>query len=220
MPVRRIRAQRMTTAAKKRSKKTGLPPGSLIHIGEQKTDEIKITIREFGEDQYSETRDASFDQCARIKDEATVTWVNVEGIHHVETLERLGECYGLHPLVLEDILATDQHPKMEDYDNYVYVVVKLFTYDNGNSDSTVIEQFSMIIGSNYILSFLEKETDIFAPIVERIRNNKGRIRKMGADYLGYALLDSIVDRYFVILGSDWSCWRRNWLPIQARPPCK
>jgi magnesium transporter len=189
----------MARYIKKRSKKVGLPPGSLVHIGERKAEQVKITIREFGQDQYYETSLNTFDQCVPLKNKTTVTWINVDGVHHVETLEKLGECYGLHPLVLEDILATDQHPKMEDYDEYVYVVLKMFSSDNEGTAETVIEQFSMIIGSNYIISFQEKESDIFVPIIERIRNAKGRIRKMGADYLGYALLDTIIDRYFLIL---------------------
>ena len=191
----------MARFVKKRSKKVGLPPGSLIHIGERKTEQIKITVREYDENHYYEAEYTSFDQCVPVKTKTTITWINIDGIHHIETLEKLGECYGLHPLVLEDILATDQRPKMEDYDDYVYVVLKVFSYDNGKVNETDVDQFSMIVGPNYIISFQEKETDIFAPIVERISNMKGRICKMGADYLGYSLLDTIIDRYFISLES-------------------
>ncbi len=189
----------MARFIKRRSKKLGLPPGSLIHLGEHKTEKVKITVYQFSESQYSETSLESLEQCVPLKDATILTWINVDGIHNIETLEKLGKCYGFHPLVLEDILATDQRPKMEDYDDYLYVVLKVFSYDQDKTDETVIEQFSMIIGHNYIVSFQEKESDLFAPIIDRIRNGKGKIRKMGADYLCYALLDSIVDRYFVIL---------------------
>jgi magnesium transporter len=127
-----------------------------------------------------------------------VTWINIDGLHQIEILEKIGECYGLHPLVLEDILNTDQRPKMEDYSNYIYIVLKML--DQGNkSNEIATEQISLILGPNFVFSFQEKEGDVFDPIRERIRNGKGRIRKMGADYLAYALLDSIVDNYFIIL---------------------
>lgn len=189
----------MARTIKRRSKKAGLPPGSLVHIGEQKTDRVKITIMEFGESECTEQVVDSFDRCFPMKDKSIVTWINVDGIHHVDTLAKLGECYGFHPLVLEDILNTDQRPKMEDYDGYLFVVLKILTSNSGSIDETMVDQFSMIIGSNYVISFQEKETDLFATLAERIRNSKSRIRKMGADYLTYTLLDTIVDRYFLVL---------------------
>jgi magnesium transporter len=124
--------------------------------------------------------------------------MNVDGLHQVEILEKLGECYGLHPLVLEDILNTDQRPKMEDYGEYIYIVLKALDY-NDKSNEIETEQISLILGSNFVFSFQEREGDTFDPIRERIRNGKGRIRSMGADYLAYALVDSIVDNYFIIL---------------------
>jgi len=122
----------------------------------------------------------------------------VDGIHQVEVLELLGECFGLHPLVLEDILNTDQRPKMEDFSEYIFVVLKTFSY-NDQSDEVEPEQISLILGPSLVLSFQERAGDVFDPIRERIRNGKGRIRRMGADYLAYALLDSIVDHYFIVL---------------------
>jgi magnesium transporter len=127
-----------------------------------------------------------------------VTWINVDGLHQVEVIEKLGECYGLHPLVLEDILNTDQRPKMEDYGEYIYIVLRDLDYSD-KSNEIEGEQISLIVGSNFVFSFQEREGDTFDPIRDRIRNNKGRIRKMGADHLAYALLDSIVDNYFIIL---------------------
>jgi magnesium transporter len=124
--------------------------------------------------------------------------MNVDGLHQVEILEKLGECYGLHPLVLEDILNTDQRPKMEDYGEYIYIVLKALDY-NDKSNEIETEQISLILGSNFVFSFQEREGDTFDPIRERIKTGKGRIRRMGADYLAYALLDSIIDNYFIIL---------------------
>jgi magnesium transporter len=112
----------------------------------------------------------------------------VDGLHQVEILETLGECYGLHPLVLEDILNTDQRPKMEDYGDYIYIVLKMLDQNNKGNE-IVTEQISLILGPNFVFSFQERAGDTFDQIRERIRNSKGRIRKMGADYLAYTLLD-------------------------------
>jgi len=158
----------------------------------------KITIMDYDEAQFEEKEVETIDECFLFKDKPTVTWINIDGLHQVEILEKLGECYGLHPLVLEDILNTDQRPKMEDYGEYIYIVLKALDY-NDKSNEIETEQISLILGSNFVFSFQEREGDTFDPIRERLRNSKGRIRKMGADYLAYTLLDSIVDNYFIIL---------------------
>ncbi len=188
----------MPELMKKRSRKAGLPPGTLIHIGEKKTEEVKITIMDYDETQLQEKEAKTFDECFPYKGRPTVTWINVDGIHQIETLEKLGECFELHPLTLEDVLNTDQRPKMEDFGDYMYIVLKMFSYNDKNNE-ILIEQVSFILGSNFVLSFQENVGDVFDPIRERIRSGKGRIRKMGADYLLYSLLDAIVDNYFIIL---------------------
>jgi magnesium transporter len=188
----------MPKLIKKRSKKAGLPPGTLIHIGEKKTEELKITVIDYEETHFEEREVKRVEECFVFKDKPTVTWMNVDGLHQVEILEKLGECYGLHPLVLEDILNTDQRPKMEDYGEYIYIVLKALDY-NDKSNEIETEQISLILGSNFVFSFQEREGDTFDPIRERIKTGKGRIRRMGADYLAYALLDSIIDNYFIIL---------------------
>src|SRR4030042_6053198 len=188
----------MPELMKKRSRKAGLPPGTLIHIGEKKTEEVKITIMDYDEIQLQEKEAKTFNECFPYKGRPTVTWINVDGIHQIETLEKLGECFELHPLTLEDVLNTDQRPKMEDFGDYMYIVLKMFSYNDKNNE-ILIEQVSFILGSNFVLSFQENVGDVFDPIRERIRSGKGRIRKMGADYLLYSLLDAIVDNYFIIL---------------------
>ena len=204
----------MQKLTKKRSKKAGLPPGSLIHIGEKKKEEIKISILDYDETNFQEKEAKTIDECFLLKDKPTVTWINVDGIHQIEILEKLGNCFGLHPLVLEDILNTDQRPKIEDYNDYIYIVLKMLYYKENNplsppfskggigvfSDGITIEQISLIIGRNFVISFQEGiEGDVFNSVRERIRNDKGRIRKMGSDYLAYSLIDAIVDNYFIIL---------------------
>jgi magnesium transporter len=188
----------MPRLIKKRSTKAGLPPGTLVHIGEQKAEEARITAIVYDEARFQEQEIKTVEECFLFKDKPTVTWINVDGIHEVEVLELLGECFGLHPLVLEDILNTDQRPKLEEFGDYIFVVLKTFSY-NDQSDELEPEQISLILGPSFVLSFQEREGDVFNPIRERIRNGKGRIRKMGADYLAYCLLDSIVDHYFVVL---------------------
>jgi magnesium transporter len=188
----------MSRLIKKRSKKAGLPPGSLIHIGEKKEGMAKITLLDYDEAHVLEKEVSATEECLVFKDQPTVTWIDVDGIGHIETIQRLGDCYGLHPLVLEDILNTDQRPKIEDYDRYSYIILKmLFCHQSGQVEA---EQISLILGRNFLFSFREgRGEDVFDPIRERIRNGKGRIRKMGADYLAHALIDAIVDRYFIIL---------------------
>ncbi|MFW9906710.1 MAG: magnesium and cobalt transport protein CorA, partial [Candidatus Thorarchaeota archaeon] len=107
---------------KKRSEKAGLPPGSPVHIGKKKTEEIKISILEYGEEKYDELLTNSIEDCLSFKEKSTVTWIDVEGLHDLKTVEKIGECFNLHPLLLEDILNTDQRPKSDDYDTQLYLV--------------------------------------------------------------------------------------------------
>ncbi|TVL98955.1 MAG: magnesium and cobalt transport protein CorA [Candidatus Brocadia sp. WS118] len=187
----------MAKLIKERSRKAGLPPGALVHIGEKKTEQIKITILEYDEMHFREQEAKTIEECFPSKDKSrpTVAWINIDGIHRSDILGKLGECFGLHPLIVEDIMNTDQRPKIEDFDEYNYIVLKMLHLDG----EIVSEQVSLILGSNFVLSFLEGDGDVFRVIRDRIRTNKGRIRKMGADYLAYCLLDAIVDNYFIIL---------------------
>ena len=189
----------MARLIKQRSKKAGLPPGSLVHIGEKTCDKGKVTILDYDEAHVQEKEVETIEECFIFKDQPTVTWINVDRIDDVKMIERLGECYGLHPLVLEDILNTDQRPKLEDYGEYSYIVLRMLHYQD-RSGQIESEQISLILGRNFVFSFQEgKEGDVFGPLRERIRNNKGRIRKLKADYLAYALLDAVVDQYFLIM---------------------
>ena len=188
----------MSRLFKKRSIKMGLPPGTLVHIGEKKTEEIKITVIDYDETNFQEREIKLIEECFSFKDKPTITWINVEGIHRTDIIQKLGDCYGFHPLVIEDILNTDQRPKIEDYKDYIYIVLKMLS--NNKSPEIIVEQVSLILGPNFVISFQEGMAgDVFNPVRERIRNGKGRIRSMGADYLAYSLVDSIVDNYFIIL---------------------
>ncbi|MDD2902093.1 MAG: magnesium/cobalt transporter CorA [Syntrophales bacterium] len=182
---------------RKHAQKTGLPPGSLIYTGDRVSAQAKISIIEYDEQHYEEREIASFDECLLLQDKPGVTWIKVEGLHAVENLEKLGDCFNLHPLVLEDILHTDQRPKIEDFDDYLFIVLRMINYDENNALSS--EQISLILGSNFVISLQESNEAIFAAILERLRTSKGRMRKYGPDYLAYALMDLIVDHYFVVL---------------------
>lgn len=183
---------------KKRTRKTGLPPETLIYTGDRKDETIKIHVIDYDESNFQEAELAAVEACIPYKDKPTVTWVNVDGVHNVPLLEKLGDCFGLHRLVMEDIMNTDQRPKMEDFGDYLYIVFKMLSI--GKSGEIVHEQTSIILGANFALSFQEgAEGDVFNLIREHLRNSTGRIRKMGADYLAYSLLDAVVDNYFVVL---------------------
>ncbi len=189
----------MSRLIKKRSKKAGLPPGSLVHIGDKRTDKVRITVMDYDEMHLQEKELSAIEECFVFKGKPTVTWINVEGVHQPDIMQKLGDCYGFHPLVLEDILNTDQRPKIEDYADYLYIVLKMLHPAN-HGNAMAIEQVSIILGPNFVISFQEGvEGDAFDPIRERIRSDKGRIRKSAADYLAYSLLDAIVDNYFVVL---------------------
>ncbi len=184
---------------KQRSKKSGLPPGSLVHIGEKKIGDIQITLIDYDDAHFEEKEIKSVDECFPFKDKSTVTWINIEGLHQIEILEKLGNFFGVHPLAQEDILNTDQRPKLEDFENNTFIVIKILSY-NEKKNEIISEQVSIILGSNYVISFQEGiEGDVFEPVRERIRKHKGRIRQAGSDYLNYRLLDAIVDNYFIVL---------------------
>lgn len=188
----------MPKFTKKRSKKAGLPSETLMYTGEKKDEKVIIHVIDYDETNFLETELSAAEACIPYKNKPTVTWINVDGVHNVPVLEKLGDCFGLHRLVMEDILNTDQRPKAEDFGEYLYIVLKMLS--NGRSGEIVTEQISIVVGSNFVLSFQEGvEGDVFNLIRERLRNGKGRIRKMGADYLTYSLLDAVVDNYFVIL---------------------
>ncbi|HEY6873266.1 MAG TPA: magnesium/cobalt transporter CorA [Geobacteraceae bacterium] len=188
----------MTRIIKKRSHKVGLPPGTLVHIGEKSTREASATVICYGRDRLEEQEIRGAAECFTFAETAGVTWVNVEGLHDLELIRRLGECQGFHPLMLEDIVSTDQRPKLEDYDDCLFVVLKMLNTQGTGEVAT--EQISLVVGANYVISFQEGlDGDAFDPVRERIRNGKGRIRTMGADYLAYALIDAVVDGYFGVL---------------------
>lgn len=182
----------------RRASKKGLDPGSLVYVGKPQTEPPRITVLDYDAETFLEKYAATCQECFAFRDTATVTWINVDGVHDPAIVEAIGGHFGLHPLILEDILTTSQRPKMEDLGDRLYVVVRMLEYDETKGEIGT-DQLSLILGRNFVISFQERRGDMFDPIRDRIRRAKGRIRKMGPDYLAYALLDAVVDHYFFVL---------------------
>ncbi|UCF06135.1 MAG: magnesium/cobalt transporter CorA [bacterium] len=187
----------MRTIGKQR-KKVGLPPGTIVYSGEKRVERVRITLIDYDETHFQEKEAGAIEECFPFKEEPTVTWINIDGLHDVELVEKLGTHFGIHPLVLEDIVSVGQRPKFEEYDGFLFIVVKMLSY-NDERNELLTEQVSLLVGENYVISFQEREGDVFDLVRQRIRGKKGRIVKQGADYLAYALLDVIIDNYFTIL---------------------
>lgn len=186
---------------KRRSHKTGLPPGTLVHIGERKTDKVSFTLFQYYEAECRERRPKDIDDVLAALSQSeseTVTWLDVGGIHDVTVIERLGAFFHLHPLLLEDVVNTEQRPKAEEYEQHGYVVLKML-YCGADRSMIHTEQISLVYSPRFVVSFQENGGDVFAPIRERLRDGRGQVRKCGADYLMYTLVDAIVDSYFSVL---------------------
>ncbi len=180
-------------------KAVALPPGTLEFAGERKIAEPKITLWDYDKDHIERRKDVSPEDCLPYRDTPRITWINVDGLHDTGLISKLGTHFGLHPLVMEDIVNVYQRPKLEDYGDYIYIVAKMLEYDR-SENRVGMEQVSIVVARNFVLSFQEREGDVFDPVRERLEKT-GRIRMANSDYLAYALLDAIVDNYFVILES-------------------
>ena len=178
--------------------KTGLSPGSLVFVGHRKTSKTAIDIIDYTSKEHREFRTEETKDFFPLKDSPSISWIDIKGIHNEELVASIGEHFRIHPLVLEDILNTHQRPKIEIFDEYIFLVLRMLNWDEKRK-IIESEQISLIIGSSYVISFQEREDDIFKPLRDRIRSGKGRIRNMGSDYLAYALLDITVDNYFLVL---------------------
>ncbi len=189
----------MVKLLRKRSVKSGLPPGSLVHIGNKYTDKVTVSTILYDEGNFTEWNVDRKDDIDRLKGLQGNEWINVEGVHDLGIIETFGRVFNLHPLLLEDIMNSTQRPKIEDYGDYTFIVLKMLTFDD-NTREVNVEQISLVLGNGYIISFQEGiEGDVFEPLRERLRKNKGLIRRFGIDYLAYSIIDAIVDNYFIIL---------------------
>jgi len=183
---------------KRHKKKSGLPPGSLVYVGEERAEKIRMTLLDYDSTQYDEKEIATIEDVFDYRDRQTITWININGLQDIQTIQKMGTHFGFHLLALEDILNTGQRPKLEIFENYILIILKMITFDK-KTNEVHDEQVSLLIGDNYVISLQEHQGDVFENVRNRIRKNKGQIRSNGADYLGYALLDAIVDNYFIVL---------------------
>lgn len=179
------------------SEKSGLPPGSLVHVGEVREEETHIYVIDYNKDVVEEKKIASIEEILPYRERQSITWVIFEGLKNVDFFDRLGRHFNIHPLVMEDILNTHQRPKFEDYDDYLFIVLKgvLIKTDIFSMD---FEQISIIATSKFVFTFKEKIDDTLQPVINRIRNSKGQARSLGSDYLTYMVIDTVVDEYFSI----------------------
>lgn len=188
----------MLKALRKHSRKTGLPPGTLVFTGEQKVEKPELALFIYNEEVCEQVTDAKLEQCLVQPIEHKNIWINVAGLHNVELVEKLNTYFHIHPLVIEDILNTEQRAKVEEFDNYLFITLKALSW-NEKAQNFTSEQISIVFGKNFLLSFQEQNTPLFAKIQERLCRAQSRLRERSTDYLAYALLDVVVDHYFIIL---------------------
>ncbi len=182
---------------RKRGKKAGASPGTLVHVGEASTAETQMRLIRYNQDELQDHLVDSPADCKPPEKSDFTCWFNIDGVHQTSVIQTLGNNFGLHGLVMEDILNTDHRPKIENHDDYLYIVLKMLQYDEEAAESRT-EQISIIVGKNYVLAFQERVGDVFDGVRKRLSSGRS-IRQKGADYLAYALIDAIVDNYFVLL---------------------
>lgn len=183
---------------KKKEASIGQVPGELIFIGKQKVDQTTLRVIDYTKESLTELELQHISEGVAFKETDSVTWININGLHDTKLIREIGSGFGLHPLVLEDIVNTGQRPKMEEFDDYLFFVIKMMSYDQSEG-KIHSEQLSIILGKTFLLTFQERPGDVFEPVRDRIRKQKGRIRGVGIDYLAYALLDTIIDNYIFII---------------------
>lgn len=190
--------RRSRSVLKHLGRKAGQPPGTLIYTGDVPSEDVRISVMDYSPDRLSEVTDARVRDVLPYRDTATVTWVNVDGLHKTDVIKTIGEYFNIHHLVQEDVVNTTQRPKLEIHDRYLFITLRLIHYDE-ESGEIRSSQSSFIIGENFLLSFNENEGHMFNPVRDRIREGLGRLRGGGTDYLAYGLVDLVVDNYFVII---------------------
>jgi magnesium transporter len=179
------------------SEKSGLPPGSLVHVGEVHENEHKITVIDYNKTTLTRRTINSIEELEPYKGTDTITWVIVDGLQDVSIIDAIGQHFSIHPLILEDILNTHQRPKFEEFDDYLFIVVKALAVPD-DEFGVDYEQVSLLLLNNIVFTFKEKPDAIFDPLFTRLDNEKSQIRTLGADYLTYIIMDSIVDEYFTL----------------------
>ena len=214
-PVHHLRV--MGRFVRRHLKKPGLPPGTVVHTGPKKEERARVSYIDYDAQHATEREDvADLAVLWGLRDSPSVSWVNVDGLHDTALIERIGERFGIHPLVLEDIVSTGQRPKLEEHEEYLYVVVPMLSID-ASTGTVHEEQVSVVLGPTWVLTFQERSGDVFDPVRERIRGPAGRLKSRGADYLAYALVDAVVDHYFTVLEAIGDAAERMELEVIEEP---
>ena len=188
----------MPRLIKKSLKKAGSPPGTLVHVGERKTERTSLSLVRYTTDTLIEKKLDAVGDALSFSAPGTTTWINLDGIHDIALIEEIGRQYGVAPLTLEDVLNTGQRPKVEAFDDYLFLVIKMLGYDE-REETISSEQVSLVLGRSTLITFQEGAGDVFDPVRERIRKGNPQMRNSGCGYLAYALIDAIVDNYYAIL---------------------
>jgi len=191
---------RKSTKRKKTYKTVNSVPGTVSYVGEKQSIETKIDIVNYNKDACDFRISSNVEDAFHFKGQEHVTWININGLNNTSEIEKLGQHYNLHPLVLEDIVTTNQRAKLEEYEGYLFIVFKMLHFKS--EDEIVYEHMSMVVGENYVLTFQEADGDVFDDLRDRIRNGKGRVRNAKADYLMYTILDAVVDNYFTVIEAE------------------
>lgn len=179
------------------SKSLGKAPGELVYVGDKENLETLVEVHDYTTEAYTTYQTNQIQKIFDVKGNDHTTWVNVNGLSKPQDISKIGKYFKLHPLILEDILNTDQRPKIDEYPDYVFIVLKML-YHNAEQE-VLTEHISIIIGKDYVLTLQETEEDIFNPIRKRLEDKKSRLRNAGADYLAFSLMDAIIDNYAVVI---------------------
>ncbi len=189
----------MARLFKKMSHKIGLHPGAVVYVGPERDETVTIDIIDYDAENYQEKTTERIEESFPFKDTPTVTWININGVHNEEVVEKVGRHFNLHPLIMEDIVNTGQRPKMEEDPNLVFVVLKMLYVGKEHDGRIQAEQVSILFGNNFVITFQERKGDVFNVVRDRIKRTVPRSRFLGPDYLAYSLIDAVVDNYFIVL---------------------
>jgi len=185
------------TKKKRIAKNIGKAPGFVEYVGAKNKEKTDIEIHEFSKDSFQCIKTDNVEDAFKFKTTDQVTWINVNGLNLIDEISKLGKFYELHPLVMEDILNTNHRPKVDEYEDYFFIVLKMLYFNK--DEKFTVEHISLVVGKNYVLTFQESEEDIFDSVRDRLSNPEYRIRTFGSDYLSFALIDTIVDNYYAVI---------------------
>lgn len=194
MAAKRRKKPQTTKIQPKRAK--NLSPGTVAYTGKKTTTVTELDIIDYSKDHYHRFETNNIRDAFKYEDSTHITWINVNGLSNTDDIITLGTHFELHPLIQEDIVSTYQRPKIDEYEEYLFIVFKMLHYDN---EQLTNEHISMVMGKDYVLTFQEAEGDVFSDLRERLEHGKGRIRGAGSDYLMFAILDAVVDNYFTVV---------------------